>query len=235
MNASQDFRTLFFEEFVKRLLIKALPKEPRFEKGENLLGKLDKVSYIPPKLEIKPLQETPPHLEPELLKKKTMEELKKAGQEIIEIKPQEAARETIIKPLQMIQAQPIAQQPMMQRAMPQQIPERPKISVMEKLNPILADPSVQSINCPGPNQNITILRMGIPQITQMSFTSNEINDFMKDMSEKTKIPLLPGLFKVVFQNIIVTAVISEFIGTKFLIEKRLTQALPPMPIKAQFR
>jgi len=221
MNASQDFRTLFFEEFVKRLLIKALPKEPRFEKGEDLLGKLDKVSYIPPKLEIKPLQETPPHLEKEPFKKAESVKLKEGDM---------SGNLGFIH-----QAQPIAQQPMIQRPAVQQIPGGQKISVMEKLNPILADPSVQSINCPGSNQNITILRMGIPQITQMSFTSNEINDFMKDLSEKTKIPLLPGLFKVIFQNIIVTAVVSEFIGTKFLIEKRLTQALPPMPIKAQFR
>ena len=58
--------------------------------------------------------------------------------------------------------------------------------------------------------------------------------FLKDLSDKTRIPLLPGLFKVVFQNLIVTAVISEFVGTKFIIEKRAMQTLPSMPVKVQF-
>jgi hypothetical protein len=76
--------------------------------------------------------------------------------------------------------------------------------------------------------------MGAVQTLQMSFTTSEISDFIRDISEKTRIPIFPGLFKVIFQNIIITAVISDFIGTKFMIEKRPMQTLPALPVKAQF-
>ena len=79
------------------------------------------------------------------------------------------------------------------------------------------------------------MRRGIAQQINLSFTSEDIKIFLKEISEKTKIPLLTGLFKVMFQNLIITAVISEFIGSKFIIEKKPIQSLPQMPMRAQFR
>src|SRR3989344_240183 len=61
-----------------------------------------------------------------------------------------------------------------------------------KLTKILLDPSVQSI---------------------------EINNLMQEVSNKTRIPLIQGLFKAAFQDLVLTAVISEHIGTRFMIQK----------------
>ncbi len=212
MDTQQDTRTLFLEEFIKRLIIKSMPKPPKIEKGELVFEKLDKAAAKPPVLEITKKAE-----EPKIEEKK---ELPK-----IEEKPKETAREQILKPTIMTQTS----------AMPSPTPEKPPIIVMDRLKAILADPAVQVINCPGPNQNILVTRLGMTQKMPISFNMNEISSFMKEVSEKTRIPLLPGLFKVIFQNMLITAVVSEFIGTKFIIEKRLMVQPLSAPVRAQFK
>jgi len=215
MDAKQDVRTLFLEEFVKRLIVNSLNKHPTISRGKDLFEKLENISKAPPVLEIK---------KPEIKK------------EIPKIQPQ------IIKPrqIQPVQVKPMPIQP--QRIVQKQ-PEMPPVQiptsyVMGKLNPILADPSVQLINCPGPNKNILVMRRGMIQQINLLFTADEIKLFLKEVSEKTKIPLLSGLFKVIFQNLTITAVVSEFIGSRFIIEKKTIQQLPPQQIPTrtvQFR
>jgi hypothetical protein len=43
---------------------------------------------------------------------------------------------------------------------------------------------------------------------------------MSSISEQTKIPLIPGIFKAVLNNLIITAVLSDYVGTRFIIQKR---------------
>jgi len=205
MYAKQYTGKIFLEEFVKRLIINSVQKEPKIEKTDFLLDKLEKTVAIPPAIKIeKKIEEKP--------------------LERIEVKALPQQVPVIMQTPIIIQKPEVIQK----------TPEKINLPIMDRISPILADPSVQSINCPGPDKNITIMRNGTIQTVAMSFTAEDITNFLKDVAEKTKIPLLPGLFKVVFQNLIITAVISEFVGTKFMIEKRMTPALPPLPIKAQF-
>tara|TARA_Y100000310_G_C20672355_1_gene811002 strand:- start:832 stop:1428 length:597 start_codon:yes stop_codon:yes gene_type:complete len=93
---------------------------------------------------------------------------------------------------------------------------------LEKIDPILQDPSVQMLECPGPTRNLLVNRSGAIQTTSITLTQKEINDTLKQISEKTKIPLIPGVFKAAISNLLVTAVISEYAGTRFIIQKRAT-------------
>lgn len=225
MTLQQNTRDLFLEEFVKRLLIKSLPQKQKIDRNEDIFDKLDKTAATPPKLDISPYQETPPHLEKEI-KTEQLGEKTEESQKTEVIEPKESAQERIMRPLMIMQNPPAFGQ----------VQEGARTGILARLDSFLLDPNVTSISCTGPNQNIVVnKRGGIIQTLQIYFTAPEINDFMKDIAEKTKIPLLPGLFKVIYQNLIITAVISEFIGTRFLIEKRQTPNLPPMPVKAQFR
>lgn len=217
MDTQHEQRTLFLEEFIKRLIIKSHLRGPLIRKEEVLLEKLDNITAKPPVLGIARKPE----------EKKTPAPIVAAMPAATPAATTEPAR-SIMEPIAPIAAIKAAQQaaPIAQ----------PRLPVMERLKPILADPAVLSISCPGPNQNIQIIRGGMTQTIQISFTMNEINDFIKDVSERTKIPLMPGLFKVIFQNLIITAVISEFIGTKFMIEKRPMQInVPAVAVRAQFK
>ncbi|RMD67757.1 hypothetical protein D6817_00595 [Candidatus Pacearchaeota archaeon] len=89
-----------------------------------------------------------------------------------------------------------------------------------RLKPLLLDPSVISVECPGAGKPIIVNRAGQLQTTQLTLTKEEINTILDNISKKTKIPIIPGLFKAAFGDYIVTAVISEVADTRFLVQKR---------------
>jgi len=104
-------------------------------------------------------------------------------------------------------------------------PQEPQTSALEKIRELILDPTVQTIECPGPNKQIILSRAGRVQPINMYLVAEEINQVMDEFSKKTKIPLISGIFKAALGHLIVTAVISEYLGTKFIIQKRIP--LPP--------
>lgn len=96
---------------------------------------------------------------------------------------------------------------------------------LEKIDEILKDQSVQTVECPGPNKQILVYKSGAIQAANFSLTSDEIKNVMKEISEKTRIPMMSGVFKASYGNLLVTAVMSEFVGTRFIVQKK--PQLPP--------
>ena len=101
-------------------------------------------------------------------------------------------------------------------------------SAVDRLRTFLNDPRVTGIECPGPNKNVLVYKGGTLQTTSVIFSDEEINEILEYISEKTRIPLINGVFKAALTNILITAVISEFIGTRFHIEKKRTPFPPPV-------
>ena len=91
---------------------------------------------------------------------------------------------------------------------------------MGKINSLLNDPAVQMIECLGPEKQILVYKSGVIQNTNIVLSNEEINLLMKELSEKTKIPLISGVFKTALGNMVITAVISDFIGTRFMIQRK---------------
>ena len=89
-----------------------------------------------------------------------------------------------------------------------------------KIASLISDPGIENIECPGPNKHLLVKKGGRVQKTGILLTSNEIKKIIKDFSEKTKIPLIKGTFKAVFGNLILTAIISEFAETNFILQKK---------------
>jgi len=94
------------------------------------------------------------------------------------------------------------------------------INSLVKIEFLLNDSAVQTIECPGPGKQILVYKSGVIQTTNLSLTSEEITNIMKEISEKTRIPIVSGIFKAAFSDFITTAVISEFVGTRFIIQKK---------------
>jgi len=100
------------------------------------------------------------------------------------------------------------------------VPEQIIISSMTKINTFLSDPAVQVIECPGPDKQILVYKSGVIQNTKIALTNEEINMVMKEISDKTKIPIISGVFKTAIGSMIITAVVSDFIGTRFMIQRK---------------
>lgn len=98
--------------------------------------------------------------------------------------------------------------------------EKPESIHLGRVASLIKDPAVLSVECPGPAKNVLVNRGGAVQTTSTVLTKEEIQQIMESLSQKTKIPLTSGLFKAAFQDLIITAVVSDFVGTRFMIQKR---------------
>jgi hypothetical protein len=90
---------------------------------------------------------------------------------------------------------------------------------LAKLNPLINDSMVKAIECYGEGQNVVVKgAMGVKK-TSIVLSKEEINDIIQRFSKETKIPAQEGVFKVVFGRLILTAIISDIVGSKFVINK----------------
>ncbi len=112
--------------------------------------------------------------------------------------------------------------PKMQQPQLQHLPQSPQLSLpsLTKIASWLTDPAVISIECPGPDKPLVIMKGGFTQNTSFQFTQEEIAIIMDEISQKTRIPLGSGVFKAALGNFLFTAISSKFIGTRFLIQKK---------------
>jgi len=90
---------------------------------------------------------------------------------------------------------------------------------LDKLNPLIKDPLVQEIECFGANKNIVVSGTMGRKKTEIQLTREEIEEVIKNFSEKSRIPMQEGLFKVVVGRLMFSAVISNIVSSKFVIKK----------------
>ena len=96
---------------------------------------------------------------------------------------------------------------------------RPEGFALGKLDQLIRDPSIQSIECSGPNKNILVKRYNKINATRIILNQSEITDVIDIFSVKAKIPVVGGILKAAVGNLIISAVISEFVGSRFIINK----------------
>ena len=99
-------------------------------------------------------------------------------------------------------------------------PTPTKIEIdLGKLNPLINDPLVRDIECPGANQKIIVDGMMGRKKTGIALTRDEIEEIIEKFSENAKIPVQEGFFKVVVGKLILSAIVSYLITSKFTIRK----------------
>jgi hypothetical protein len=91
----------------------------------------------------------------------------------------------------------------------------------KKIIPMLNDPFVSYIECKGPNAKLSVVKNGRSQITNISMDRAEIDEYLKFLSEKTRLPLVEGVFNARVDDYTINAVISNSIEPSFIIKKNL--------------
>ena len=95
-----------------------------------------------------------------------------------------------------------------------------------KLNLFLRDSAVEIIECSGADQEITVKgRMGTKP-TEVKLTKDEIDEVINKFSKESKIPLTKGIYKVALGKLILSAIISDVVGSKFIISKMSQPSVP---------
>jgi len=92
-----------------------------------------------------------------------------------------------------------------------------------KLNPLIGDFGVKIIEV-NPNERVRVTgTMGTRQ-TDIVLNREEIDEIIGIFSKASKIPTAQGVYRVVVGNLILSAIISEVTGSRFIIKK-----IPPTP------
>lgn len=88
-----------------------------------------------------------------------------------------------------------------------------------KLNTFIQDATVMMIQCDGANLPIKIKKEGKLQETVVTLSEDEIKLIIKKFADRTNQPILEPIFKTQLGNLTITAVISAYAGSKFVISK----------------
>lgn len=90
----------------------------------------------------------------------------------------------------------------------------------EKLNFLIKDPAVTEIECAGSEQPLLVKKAGTVQRTKVRLSIEEIYELIAEFSQKTRIPVIEGTFKAALSNLILTAILSETLGPRFILQKK---------------
>jgi len=94
-----------------------------------------------------------------------------------------------------------------------------------KITPLLNDPTISSIECPGPGKQLFVIRAGQRQMTRITLSENEIKDILQKIADAAHVPLPEGVFRAAVHDFHVNAIISDLIGAKFIIKKQTPYSL----------
>lgn len=89
---------------------------------------------------------------------------------------------------------------------------------LPKINPLIKDPAVRTIEA-SPDEKVIVTGAMGTKPTSITLTKEDVNKIIQKFSEETKIPVQEGIFRVVVGRLILSAIISEVVGSKFMIKK----------------
>ena len=206
---SRSFRKLFLLEFTKQLIDAYAPED--LAKLEKILKKEQRKATAKQK-KLKELEESAIH----------EEELKLFKKEKIPLKQRSPDLERSLDSLKRMR--PILRIP--ETRLPQTFQYlKPTPTSREadlgRLNAFVKDPLVKVIECAGPNENIIVHGTMGRKLTNTILKKEEIDGIIKGFAETAKIPVDEGVFKAVVGKLILSAIISETVGSKFVIRKMM--------------
>lgn len=96
---------------------------------------------------------------------------------------------------------------------------KPQELNLGKIEPILQDPIVQTIECPGPGKNILVNKFGKVNVTKLTLTKEEIDGIINNFAKLAHIPLVDGILRAAVGDMMISAVTSEIVGSRFILNR----------------
>ncbi len=86
------------------------------------------------------------------------------------------------------------------------------------LNPLIKDRAVRTIEA-NPDEKVIVTGAMGTKPTSIILNKENIDKIINEFSKTAKIPVEEGIYRVVVGNLILSAIVSEVIGSKFMIKK----------------
>ena len=93
-----------------------------------------------------------------------------------------------------------------------------------KITPLIKDPAVKIITG-SPDEKVVVSGIMGTKPTGIFLSKEDIDKIINVFSEQSKIPINEGIYKVVLGNLILSAIISPVVGSRFVIKKNTI--IPP--------
>ena len=91
---------------------------------------------------------------------------------------------------------------------------------LKKIDNLIKDVAVQMIECPGTGKNILVKVRNKISITRIILNESEINSIINYFSKNAKIPVSEGVLNAAVGSLLISAVVSEYAGSRFIITKK---------------
>jgi len=89
-----------------------------------------------------------------------------------------------------------------------------------KINPLIRDAAVRIIEA-NPDERVIVIGTMGTKPTDIFLSREDMDRIISAFSESSKIPTSEGIYRVVVGNLILSAIISETIGSRFIIKKMI--------------
>ncbi|MFH1711136.1 MAG: hypothetical protein ABH840_02380 [Nanoarchaeota archaeon] len=242
----KDYRTLFLREFVKTLIQNTTPKKELFphhpvkpspmhinfpgisQTQSNLVGGMtasikqtrEVFTPTPPQaMPLKPLSIPirSPQPNPNTINLPQRNLIKRSSQEI-RFQPTQQTRPQNMQIRSMIPRGPQGANPIMATISPTPQPIPQGFSLI-KIDSLINDNRITAIECAGPGKPLIVKSLGKVSPTRISLSETEIKKVIETFSKYSRIPMMEGMFKAAVGNTLITAVVSDFVGSRFIINK----------------
>lgn len=87
-----------------------------------------------------------------------------------------------------------------------------------KLSQFIANPLIKEIECNGPDTPI-IVKNPVAKKTEVTLSKEEIDSILQEFSKAAMIPVAEGVVKMAAGKFTITAIVSEVVGSKFIIKR----------------
>jgi len=198
----KNYRAMFLEEFTRELIMSSRKERPFF------------LPFHPVKQELEIPKIIQKEMQPSIEIPKSFEMPRRMQQSFNPAEPKPLKSELRVAPqTPRIQMPPV---PEIVSPSPQPLPMGFSLG---KIDSLISDNRIVSIECSGPGKLISVRSMGKVIATQITLTDDEIKKVIGTFSLAAKIPIISGIFKAAIGNLVITAVISDFVGSRFIINK----------------
>ena len=203
-----EYRSLFLKEFTKELILNI----DKIDLGKE--GNIENFDEISERIRKEILEQI--EREYEYNKIKNQEIVPKST---IKIKPLPTIKESL-KPLTKDYMKTIPN-----KVIPKPTIQQPPIKfnstdeIIYEIKKIFNDPRVTGVECSGKDQFLLVKTATKVMSTKIKLTEEEIREVIYKFSKDTKIPIINGILNATKDNLLISAIISDVAGSKFLIKK----------------
>ena len=96
---------------------------------------------------------------------------------------------------------------------------------LAKIASMIRDPNVQLIECPGTGKNVLVKVRNKINITQVLLSENEIKNIINYFASQANVPMIGGILKAAVGDMLISAVVSNYVGSRFILTKKSPYSL----------